>query len=111
MRFSHPPVPPRWTRALLELALPGDPMREAILGDLHEEFMHDVLEMDVRRVRVRHAQRCAGIVTRALLDAAICRNWVSTTPAAARPPVREKPRKVGEGKGVPHSGTGRALGI
>ena len=74
--------PPRWTQALLLYALPDDSMRDAILGDLHEEFLHDVADVGVRRARVRHVSRATGIAARAVFDAAICRSWVSTEPAA-----------------------------
>jgi len=87
--------PPRWTRMLLDLALPCGPMRDAILGDLHEEFAHDARDMDLRRANARHLRRCADIVTRALLDAAICRNWVSSAP------VTETLREAGEVKATP----------
>jgi hypothetical protein len=49
--------PPRWTQALLCSTLPCDSIRDAILGDLHEEFLHDVAEVGVRRARVRHVSR------------------------------------------------------
>lgn len=77
--------PPRWARAFLVLALPCDPMRDAILGDLHEEFLDDALQRGVRSARARYVQRTAGIVVRALSDAMIWREWVSTGPAAAPP--------------------------
>ena len=73
--------PPRWTQALLRFALSCDSMRDAILGDLHEEFTHDLAEVGVRRARLRHVSRTTGIATRALFDSAICRSWVSTEPA------------------------------
>ena len=73
--------PPRWTQALLVSALPRDPMRDAILGDLHEEFLHDVAEVGVRRARIRHVSRASSIAARALFDSVICRSWVSTEPA------------------------------
>ena len=43
--------PPRWTHAVLRFALSCDAMRDAILGDLHEEFLHDLAEVGVRRTR------------------------------------------------------------
>jgi hypothetical protein len=63
-------------------ALPCDPMRDAILGDLHEEFVRDVGEVGPRRARMRHVSRAAGIMTHALSDSAIRRSWVSREPAA-----------------------------
>lgn len=70
--------PPRWAQALLLLALPCDPIRDAILGDLHEEFQDDAAECGAQAARVRYARRTAGIVVRALCDAMIWREWVST---------------------------------
>ena len=73
--------PPRWTHAVLRFALSCDSMRDAILGDLHEEFTHDLAEVGERRARLRHLSRTTGIAARALFDSAICRSWVSTDPA------------------------------
>ena len=73
--------PPRWTHAVLRFALSCDSMRDAILGDLHEEFTHDLAEVGERRARRRHLSRTAGIAARALFDSAICRSWVSMEPA------------------------------
>jgi len=56
-------------------------MRDAILGDLHEEFLHDLAEVGVRRAHIRYASRTTGITVRALFDSAICRSWVSTEAA------------------------------
>lgn len=72
--------PPRWARALLRLALPCDPIRDAILGDLHEEFLDDAAERGAQSARARYARRTAGIVIRALFDAMLWREWVSTGP-------------------------------
>ena len=86
MDFTEPFLqPPRWARALLMLALPCDPMRDAILGDLHEEFVGDASQHSVRLARVRYLRRTAGIVVRAMADAMIWRPWVSTAPVAATP--------------------------
>jgi hypothetical protein len=74
--------PPRWTQTLLSFALPSDPVRDAILGDLSEEFQHDVAEVGVRRARLRHVSRATGIAARAMFDSAICRSWASTDPSA-----------------------------
>jgi hypothetical protein len=74
--------PPRWTRVLLSFALPCDPMRDAILGDLHEEFVRDAEEHGARRAHIRHVSRTAGIVTHAVSDSALRRSWVSREPAA-----------------------------
>jgi hypothetical protein len=56
-------------------------MRDAILGDLHEEFLQDVADVGARRARLRHVSRTTGVAARALFDSAICRGWVSTEPA------------------------------
>ena len=86
--------PPRWARALIQLALPCDPMRDAILGDLHEEFLDDADEGGARSARLRYVQRTAGIVVRALSDAMIMREWVSTGPAAAPQLVAESSHRT-----------------
>ena len=66
-RAAHSSLePPRWTHALLRFALPCDSLRDAILGDLHEEFTHDLAEGGVRRARLRHVSRTTGIAARAL---------------------------------------------
>lgn len=81
------PQPPRWARAFLQFALPCDPIRDAIIGDLHEEFLDDATERGLRLARARYVRRTAGIVVRALSDALIWREWVSVGPAAAEPPA------------------------
>ena len=112
MRDSEPMThPPRWTRTLVEYVLPSDPMRDAILGDLHEEFMHDVRDLDVRRACARHVRRAAGIVTRALLDAAVCRNWASTAAAAGHEPGHQRVHKVDEVPAVRHPGPRSSRGL
>ena len=73
--------PPRWTHAVLRFALPCDSTRDAILGDLHEEFTHDLAEVGVGRARLRHVSRTTGIAARAVFDSAMCRGWVSGEPA------------------------------
>ena len=79
--------PPRWTQAVLRFALPCDSTHDAILGDLHEEFTHDLAEVGVRRARLRHVSRTTGIAARALFDSAICRSWGSTDLEAGRAAV------------------------
>ena len=74
--------PPRWTQTLLSFALPSDPVRDAILGDLSEEFLHDVAEVGVRRARMRHVSRATGIAARAMFDSAMCRSWASPDASA-----------------------------
>jgi hypothetical protein len=85
--------PPRWARVLVLLALPCDPMRDAILGDLHEEFLDDVVEHSTRSARARYVRRTAGIVVRALSDAMIQREWVSTGPVASPQRITEISRR------------------
>lgn len=75
--------PPRWTQALLRFALPCDSTRDAILGDLYEEFTHDLADVGVRRARLRQVSRTTGIAARALFDSAICRGWVSAEPGVS----------------------------
>jgi len=72
---AHVPHPPRWLDAPLRVALPSDALREAILGDLHEEFQLDVQTLGERTARLRHLSRAVGIVLHALTDAAIRRAW------------------------------------
>ena len=74
--------PPRWTQALLRFALPCNSTRDAILGDLHEEFVHDLAEVGVGRARFRHVSRTTGITARAVFDSAMCRRCLSAEPAA-----------------------------
>jgi len=84
--------PPRWARAFLLLALPCDPMRDAILGDLHEEFLDDAIEHGTRSARARYVRRTVGIAVRALSDAMIWREWVSTGRIAEPQLVTKDPR-------------------
>jgi len=96
--------PPRWAHALLLLALPCDPMRDAILGDLHEEFLDDVVEHSPRSARARYVRRSTGIVVRALSDAMIRREWVSTGPVAGPQLITESSRREAQHHA---SGSGR----
>jgi hypothetical protein len=43
--------PPRWAQALLLFALPCDPIRDAILGDLHQELLDEATERGARVAR------------------------------------------------------------
>lgn len=67
-------------------------MRDAILGDLHEEFLDDAMRHGTRAARARYVQRTAGVVIRALSDAMIWREWVSTAPVAGAQLVAESSR-------------------
>ncbi|MDQ3698278.1 MAG: hypothetical protein M3373_09665 [Gemmatimonadota bacterium] len=67
--------PPQWPQAVLRFVVRCDPMRDAIFGDLHEEFVHDVVRpmaADVARVlystyaRPRSSSRDAGFAVWAL---------------------------------------------
>jgi hypothetical protein len=90
--------PPRWTQALLRFALPCDSTRDAILGDLYEEFTYDLADVGVRRARLRQVSRTTGIAARALFDSAICRGWVSAEPAEG---VGRSPADVAAGGSPP----------
>lgn len=83
MTDRSPPVPPRWPRAALYIVLPSDPMRDAIVGDLHEEFLKDTAQAGLQSARARYAGRAAGIVMHAAVDFLRLRSWVSTSPAPA----------------------------
>ncbi len=69
--------PPQWAIALLERTLPRDPLRDAILGDLHEEFVDDVLRVGDALARMRCTRRALGIAAYASFDRLLCRSWVS----------------------------------
>lgn len=69
--------PPHWAIALLERTLPSDSLRDAILGDLHEEFTDDVRHVGDAYARVRCVRRAIGIAAYASFDRFTCRRWVS----------------------------------
>jgi hypothetical protein len=56
-------------------------MRDAIFGDLHEEFVRDAIQLGVRRARTRYVGRAGGIIAYALADTLRWRSWVSTAPS------------------------------
>jgi hypothetical protein len=93
--------PPRWAQAIVCFVLPCDPMRDAILGDLHEELVRDAHEAGVRRARTRYVRSVAEIVTHALSDTLRWRSWVSTSaPVDGRGPMpmtKERARAPGVG--------------
>lgn len=89
--------PPRWARAFVLLALPCDPIRDAILGDLHEEFLDDAAGHGVRSARARYVRRTAGIGARALMDAVMWREWVSGDEVVAPSRVPATHRARGRG--------------
>jgi hypothetical protein len=95
--------PPRWPLAVLGVVLPDDPMRDAIVGDLHEEFAHDSRQVGVEKARWRHILRATGVALYAAADFMRWRAWASTTPAAAprsvpsgRAPVLARARGLGD---------------
>lgn len=53
-------------------------MREAIIGDLHEELARDTADLGALQARSRYRQRVTGIVAYVLLDTARWRPWSST---------------------------------
>ena len=45
-------LPPRWSERLLRASLPADSMRDAIVGDLHQELVR--VEADIRKATREH---------------------------------------------------------
>jgi len=97
--------PPQWAIALIERTLPRDSMRDAILGDLHEEFGDDVSRVGEALARVRCTRRARGSAAHASFDRLLCRSWVSedsppprlgdpAAPASAKAPVPVSARAV-----------------
>ena len=76
-------LPPRWSERLLRASLPADSMRDAIVGDLHQELVRDTAQVGEALARTRYRQRVAGIVAYVVLDIARWRAWGSTPVAAA----------------------------
>jgi hypothetical protein len=66
----------------VNLVLPHDPMRDAIVGDLHEEYLGDIARVGRRSAQRRYWLRAAGVVAHAASDFMRWRSWVSTTPPA-----------------------------
>jgi len=92
---ERPPGPPRDALAALRFVLPSDPVRDAIVGDLHEEFVRDAARLGLRGARRRYRRRAAEIVAHAAWDSLCWRSWESTAPEEpARPPedARALPR-------------------
>lgn len=84
MRTAEPSLqPPRWMEPLLVCALPCASMRDVILGDLHEEFVHDVAQVGVRQARIRYVRRTAGIVAHAASDSLTFRSWAGAEQSAS----------------------------
>jgi hypothetical protein len=85
-------TPPRWSRRILRTWLPDDGMRDAIEGDLHEEFVRDAARHGDDRARVRYRQRVAGIIGYVIFDAIRWRTWSSGPLAATAGSVPLPPR-------------------
>ena len=80
-------TPPRWPLAALRAALPSDAVGDAIVGDLHEEFVHEAASLGAPRARARYWARAAGVVMHATFDALRWRSWASDVPAVEAPPA------------------------
>jgi len=76
-------APARWTSLALRAVLPCDAMREAIFGDLHEEFVREIEQIGWGPARARYRDRVIGIVAHALWDTFRWRAWASTPPPPA----------------------------
>lgn len=81
-------TPPRWAQHFLRAWLPSDSMRDAIVGDLHEELVRDVASVGAPAARTRYRLRVAGIVAYAIVDTLRMRAWGSTPSDVRRAPVR-----------------------
>jgi hypothetical protein len=55
---------------VLRASLPADSMRDAIVGDLHQELVRDTVQVGEALARTRYRQRVAGIVAYVVLDIA-----------------------------------------
>ena len=93
--------PPQWSRAMLRIVLPCDPMRDAIFGDLREDFVHETAELGIRRARARYHRRAAGIAAYALFDALRWREWAADEESRASEdaeaevvPLRVSPTRI-----------------
>lgn len=69
--------PPGWVSTVFRCLLPCDGMRDAILGDLHEEFTRDVTGIGLDRARIRYRNRALGIFAHAVWDSVRWRTWAS----------------------------------
>lgn len=70
--------PPPWLRLLLRVVLPCEAMREAIFGDLHEEYVRDVARMGPEAARRRYRDGTLGILAHATWDSFRWRTWTSS---------------------------------
>jgi hypothetical protein len=96
--------PPRWPLAALRAALPRDAVGDAIVGDLHEEFVHDAAHLGASRARTLYWQRAASVVARATFDELRLRSWASDAPTVEAPRAAAVPNvsrvRMGAGLGV-----------
>ncbi len=79
---------PLWEERLLRASLPTGAMCDAIVGDLHEEFVRDTAQLGLPQARRRYRHRATGIVAYAFLDAVRLRPWSSeAAPVTERVPI------------------------
>ena len=84
-------TPPRWPLAALHAALPSDAVGDAIVGDLHEEFVHETASLGASRARARYWARAAGVILHATFDALRWRSWASGAPSVEVPAAPAAP--------------------
>jgi hypothetical protein len=85
--MPQPLTPPSRARAVVHAVLPDDPMRDAIVGDLHEEFVREAECVGPDEARARYRRRAAGVVAHAAVDVLRGRRWASATPPAEPSPA------------------------
>ena len=100
MPIPHAFLPPRWPLAALRAALPRDAVGDAIVGDLHEEFVLDAAHLGASRARTLYWQRAASVVARATFDELRLRSWASDTPTVTALPAAPKLSRVRVGAGL-----------
>lgn len=76
MPLVHP-TPPRWPLIALRAALPRDTVGDAIVGDLHEEFVQDAASRGVPHARALYWRRALGVIVHATFDELRWRSWAS----------------------------------
>jgi len=84
-------------------------VRETILGDLHEEYLHDVSEVGERWARVRHVSRALGIVLHAVSDTATRRAWASHDTSGGVSQDTARQSRIGAAGGVTPPGRWRGV--
>jgi hypothetical protein len=80
------PTPPWWPQVALRAALPNDGVGDAIVGDLHEEFVQDAASLGASRARTLYWRRAGSIVVRAAFDELRLRSWARDAPSVELPP-------------------------